>query len=592
MDAKKSLGKDKEEILIVDESPTEAERLRRILEQQGYHVSTAPNGLEALDLMGKHKPMLVISDIVMQEMDGYQLCRQMRTDEKLKNIPLIFLTPLSDPIDIIKALECGADNYIVKPYEEKYLLNQVLYFLTRKVEREGVPSEMGLEIFLQGKRYLINSDRLQILNLLISRYEESEEMVWNLADSLQEMVEERTADLKEEVINHKRTAELVRESERRYRLLIENIPAVVFQGYADWTVDFFDDKIEDLIGTKKELFISRRMKWSDVVLREDLESLKESTRKALKLDKSYVREYRVRDKEGKIIWIQERSQINCDKDGKIEYISGVFYDITERKRAEEAIKESEHYYRSLLHSMHEDILVVDRDYMITDVNRTFLTTSGREREEVVGRHCYRVSHGYNEPCRRYGEECLLPEVFETGKPDSCRHQHMHVDGSKVWVDVLLSPLTDRVGNVTHVIEAIREVDDLIRTEMEFRASEKKYRLLVENIPAVVFQGYADWTVDFFDDKIEDLIGYKKEEFDSRRMKWSNVVVKEDLESLKKATKKALKLDKSYVREYRVRDKEGKIIWIQERSQIICDKDGRIEYISGVFYNITERWQRH
>ena len=128
--------------------------------------------------------------------------------------------------------------------------------------------------------------------------------------------------------------------------------------------------------------------------------------------------------------------------------------------------------------------------------------------------------------------------------------------------------------------------------MEFRESEKKYRLLVENIPAVVFQGYADWTVDFFDDKIEDLIGYKKEEFDSRRMRWSDVVLREDLESLKKATEKALKLDKSYVREYRVRDNKGKIIWIQERSQINCDKDGRIEYINGVFYNITERWQRH
>ena len=569
MDAKKSPGKDKEEILIVDESHIETERLRHILEQHGYHVSAARNGLEALVLMGKHKPMLVISDIVMQEMDCYQLCGQMRTDGNFKDVPIIFLTPLSDPIDIIKAVECGADNYIVKPYEEKYLLNQILYFLTRKVEREGAPSEMGMEIILQGKKYLINSDHLQILNLLISRYEKSEEKVWNLADSLQEMVDERTADLEEEVSNHKRTAGLVRESERRYRLLVENIPAVVFQGYADWTVDFFDDKIEDLIGYKKEEFDSRRMRWSDVVLREDLESLKKATEKALKLDKSYVREYRVRDNKGKIIWIQERSQINCDKDGKIEYISGVFYDITERKLAEEvlreseekyktlaensltgvfihqggkfifvndkfaedhgytpeellgkeyltlihpdereavtqivskrlarvpvtgryevrrltkqgntiwcemmatgieyrgrpavmgnaiditerklaeeAIKESEHYYRSLLHSMHEDILVVDRDYRITDVNRTFLVTSGREREEVLGRHCYEVSHGYNEPCEKYGEECLLPEVFETGKPGSCRHQHTHVDGSKVWVDVLLSPLTDRGG---------------------------------------------------------------------------------------------------------------------------------------------------
>jgi PAS domain S-box-containing protein len=155
-------------------------------------------------------------------------------------------------------------------------------------------------------------------------------------------------------------------------------------------------------------------------------------------------------------------------------------DITERKRAEEALRESEHYFRSLLFNMHEDILVIDRDYRITDVNNTLLVTAGLKYEEVIGRHCYEISHGYNEPCERKGEDCMLQEVFETGKPGNCRHQHIRTDGSKVWVDILLSPLRDENGNVTHVIEAIRDVTDLVEMEDVLRESEENFRALAEN----------------------------------------------------------------------------------------------------------------
>jgi PAS domain S-box-containing protein len=130
--------------------------------------------------------------------------------------------------------------------------------------------------------------------------------------------------------------------------------------------------------------------------------------------------------------------------------------------------------------MHEDILVIDRDYRITDVNNTLLVTAGLKYEEVIGRHCYEISHGYNEPCERKGEDCMLREVFETGKPGNCRHQHIQADGSKVWVDILLSPLRDENGNVTHVIEAIRDVTDLVEMQDVLRESEENFRALAEN----------------------------------------------------------------------------------------------------------------
>jgi two-component system, cell cycle sensor histidine kinase and response regulator CckA len=119
-------------------------------------------------------------------------------------------------------------------------------------------------------------------------------------------------------------------------------------------------------------------------------------------------------------------------------------------------------------------------------------------------------------------------------------------------------------------------------------SEEKYRSLVSKLPAVVFKGYADWTVVFFDDKIEALTGYSKADFDSRRLKWSEVIRSEDFSSVKDAFIQALRTNQSYVREYRIQAKDGGMLWIQEKGQIIRHQDGRIDYISGVFFDITER----
>ena len=163
-----------------------------------------------------------------------------------------------------------------------------------------------------------------------------------------------------------------------------------------------------------------------------------------------------------------------------ELLYSIIHDISERKKMEEELRESEHYFRSLLFNMHDKILVIDPDYRITDANNTLLVTVDCKYEELVGRYCYEVSHGYNEPCDKKGEDCMLREVFETGEPRSCRHQHKLTNGSRFWVDILLSPLRDENGSVTHVIEAIRDVTDLIEIEEELRESEKNFRALADN----------------------------------------------------------------------------------------------------------------
>jgi PAS domain S-box-containing protein len=209
MNIQKKPSNMKVEILIVEDSPTQAQQLAHLLENQGFKVLIARSGREALDLLGRHKLELVISDIVMPEMDGYELCRKIKADKNLKEIPVILATFLSEPKDVIKGLECGADNFIIKPYDEGFLLSRINYvLLNRKIrQKEGV--QMALQVSFAGERYTITSDRLQILNLLLSTYEaavqknlelaEAHEKLRKLNEELEELVNEKTAALSDRV---------------------------------------------------------------------------------------------------------------------------------------------------------------------------------------------------------------------------------------------------------------------------------------------------------------------------------------------------------------------------------------------------------
>ncbi len=158
-------------ILIAEDSPTQAENLRYFLEQHGYQVVAAKNGREALDMVARYKPHLLISDIVMPEMDGYQLCHSIRAEQGMEDLPIIFLTVLSDPADIMKSLECGADSFIMKPFKEEPLIERIRLLLASQDLRKRKEKPEPVEVVFHGKKFRINADRLQIMNLLISTYE-------------------------------------------------------------------------------------------------------------------------------------------------------------------------------------------------------------------------------------------------------------------------------------------------------------------------------------------------------------------------------------------------------------------------------------
>ena len=162
-------------IVIAEDSRIQAKMLIKRLESTGYEVRWGANGQEALDFIQNDPPDLIISDIEMPEMNGYQLCQAVKQDQTLRRIPLILLSTLSSPEDIIEGLQAGADNYVTKPYEAEYLLSRVDSLLHSTIQDDESEDQAALEVNLRGKTYSVQSGRQQVLNLLISTFENAVE---------------------------------------------------------------------------------------------------------------------------------------------------------------------------------------------------------------------------------------------------------------------------------------------------------------------------------------------------------------------------------------------------------------------------------
>ncbi|MFC4158338.1 response regulator [Chitinimonas lacunae] len=163
-------------ILIAEDSPAQAEQLRYLLESQHFSVLMAGNGRIALETASRQRPNIIITDVVMPEMDGYELCAAIKADPALRDIPVVIVTALSNWDDMTRSLECGADNFLRKPYDPQILVSRLNHILMNQELRRRRPAqsvEAEIPLLLDGKTHLINTQREQMVDLLVSTYQET-----------------------------------------------------------------------------------------------------------------------------------------------------------------------------------------------------------------------------------------------------------------------------------------------------------------------------------------------------------------------------------------------------------------------------------
>lgn len=190
-------------ILVVEDSRTQAEYLRHILETEGYRVMLAENGTEALEQTAADCPSIILSDIIMPEMDGYEFSSRIKQDPKTATIPVILVSQLFDPVDVIRGLEAGADDFIIKPYDPEYIRSRISTILEAITQPDPESPASPIEISVSDKTYHIPAGRSKILRILLSTYEvavrknvELEEAREQL-NAVNEQIQQAVADLRQ-----------------------------------------------------------------------------------------------------------------------------------------------------------------------------------------------------------------------------------------------------------------------------------------------------------------------------------------------------------------------------------------------------------
>jgi PAS domain S-box-containing protein len=336
-------------ILIVEDSPTQAERLRFILEEEGFQVESATTAEEALKLAEETRYDLILSDVVMPGQSGYELCRKIKSLPTARRTPVILLTTLDNPMAIIEGLDSGADNFLTKPYQTEELLHRINKLLETKAIRADGKVKLGVEVAFLGKRFTITSDKEQIVDLLISTFEDvvraNAELQENRAAlaaaklELEDRVALRTAELRDANARLNRIVQELRESEGRFRSIADTMPALLWMSDEIGQCVFVNKRWLDYTGRDFNAVLghgfaeSMHPDFQEKSLRLQREMVAEC--------KSCVDEYQLRGKDGKYRRFLDTSVPRFAADGRYLGHVGVLIDIEERHQLEQQLRQSQ-----------------------------------------------------------------------------------------------------------------------------------------------------------------------------------------------------------------------------------------------------------
>ena len=515
-------------VLVVEDSPTQAEHLKFILEKAGYGVRVAANGNEALLLLETTIPDLVLSDIVMPEMDGYELCRRIKQDERFNRIPVVLVTALFDSQDVIRGLECGADNFIPKPYDEKYLLSRIVVVLAGSYADETEKVQIGLDISFAGKKHHITASRLQIVNMLLSTYETAVQKNQELTDAGDRLTESEALLNEVGEMAHIGGWELDVKTKAVY-----------------WTKETY--RIHD-ISEDEKIGLSKAVLFYDLPDRSILEG---ALQRCMEKGEPFDLELPFTNAKGRHLWTRAIGRA-VRVDGEVVKLTGTFQDITDYRQAEEALRESEQKFRHLFENSRDGIVIVDASTRkFVDSNETFSRMLGYNPEEIKN---LGVPDIHPEDSLSRAAEAFEKMVkYEINLAENLPVKRK--DGTVFYADISAYPLS--ISNKIYIVGVFRDITDRKQMENALILSEQTYRSYIDNSPEGIF--VADGTGHYLDINRAacNLLGYSREEMLSMNV-LDLAPPEERQQTLDQftSTKERLKTESSVSLEMRLKKKDG------------------------------------
>ena len=343
-------------ILVVEDSATQAEALRSLLVGEGYDVEVARSAEAALERLAVASFDLILSDIVMPGMSGFDLCRRVKADARSQDTPFLLLTSLSDPMDIVRGLECGADNYLTKPYDPEHLLARLRVVRDNRRLRESAKTSVGVSVRFLGKELAITSEKEQILDLFISSVED----VVRANEALEVSRAELARAHQQLAAFAQRKSHEARISAERYRTLLQHASDAIFLLDRQGTILELNHQATTLVGDAEETRVGTLM--SELISTEERGEFAGGLTSLPLNCKVHLGIHTLAGADGPATLIELSASLTR-LDGE-DLILLIARDVTERQRSAERLHEANQQLTTLIEASPLAIVVLDCDLRV------------------------------------------------------------------------------------------------------------------------------------------------------------------------------------------------------------------------------------
>ncbi len=419
-------------ILIVEDDVNSRIYLERALLSQGYLVESAVNGVQALEKAAQSPPDLIISDIMMPEMDGFELCRRVKTDEQLRTIPLVFYTATYiEQKDEKLAMALGASRFLIKPMELDDLFTAIKSVVDEYHKRT-------LEVPVQPMAGVRELDRMQL-----------EVLTRKLDKKVRQLEDER---------------EVSRKRENKYRKLLESM----MDGFAyvdmDGMIRESNETYKKMLGYNDEEL--KRLAYADITP-EKWHGVEQKIIQEQVLARGFsdIYEMEYRRKDGVIFPVELHTFLIKNEQGENEGMWAIARDITNRKQAEKELKNAAEEWRTTFDSTTDLFFLIDKNFRITKANKAMSAFLKLPLEKIIGNYCYELMYGTSWP----PPECPMAKLRRSMKHEEAE---LYLEPRNIWVQVTADPVLDENGGLLGVVHIMRDITERKRLEDQLRQAQK------------------------------------------------------------------------------------------------------------------------
>ena len=510
-------------ILVVDDEPESRTLLTEILTAEGYAVRVADSGPLALRSLALMRPELILLDVKMPEMDGFETCRRFKEHPDLRSIPVIFLSGSVDSADRVEGFRVGGIDFISKPLQREEMLARVRTHL----------------------------------------------QLSTLRAHLEEQVTQKTAKL--------------RESEERFRFAQKAANIGTFDWNVKTGVHSWTPELEAIYGLPPGGFSGTRQVWEELIHPDDRKTITARVDKSLETGTPTKDEWRIVWPDGSIHWIAGRWQALKDGPAGSLRVLGIIIEVTDRKNTEEALRKSEERFRLAMKATNDSIWDIDLKTGIVSWNDTYANLYGRPSETSDSWQWW-IENIHPEDRESTVAE-LRSAIAGNPSTWTCEYRFRRFGGEWAYIYDRAYIARDASGTPSRVIGAMQDLTEQKKSEAALRESEQRFRRVFEDGPLGIALVARDYRIIKVNSAFCQMLGY--DEADLIGLSFVDFTHPDDVAAdLKLAERLFAREIPSYQIEKRYLKKSREIIWAKLNASLVVGSGGEPLYGIAMLEDIT------